>query len=76
MYLLVVSVLHAMYVPGQVAGILTGDVKLVGQALDSDIVIEPVRGPLIPGMMAVKEAAKAAGAGQIVLTSLLRGEQE
>lgn len=48
----------------QVAGILTGDVKLVGQALDSDVIIEPVRGPLIPGMMAVKEAAKAAGAAQ------------
>lgn len=45
----------------QVAGILTGDVKLIGQSLDSDVIIEPVRGPLIPGMMAVKEAAKAAG---------------
>jgi len=45
-----------------VAGVLTGDVKLIGQSLDSDVIIEPVRGPLIPGMMAVKEAAKAAGA--------------
>ncbi|GAX85505.1 hypothetical protein CEUSTIGMA_g12921.t1 [Chlamydomonas eustigma] len=45
-----------------VTGILTGDVRLIGESLDSDVIIEPVRGPLIPGMMAVKEAAKAAGA--------------
>ncbi|MEW5297726.1 MAG: hypothetical protein WDW38_006906 [Sanguina aurantia] len=45
-----------------VAGILTGDVRLIGEALDRDMIIEPVRGPLIPGMMAVKEAARAAGA--------------
>ncbi|KAG2435308.1 hypothetical protein HXX76_007383 [Chlamydomonas incerta] len=45
-----------------VAGILTGDVRLVGESLDRDVIIEPVRGPLIPGMMAVKAAAKAAGA--------------
>lgn len=45
-----------------VAGILTGDIKLIGESLDRDVIIEPVRGPLIPGMMAVKEAAKAAGA--------------
>jgi homoserine kinase len=45
-----------------VAAILTGDVALLGAALDSDVVIEPVRGPLIPGMLDVKAAAKAAGA--------------
>lgn len=45
-----------------VAAILTGDAALLGAALDSDVIIEPVRAPLIPGMMAVKEAAKAAGA--------------
>ena len=45
----------------QIAGILTGDAALVGKALDSDIIIEPVRGPLIPGFAAVKAAAKAAG---------------
>ncbi|GFH24436.1 uncharacterized protein HaLaN_22232, partial [Haematococcus lacustris] len=44
-----------------VAGVLTGDVRLIGQALDSDVIIEPVRGPLIPGLLAVKAAAKAAG---------------
>ncbi|KAG2483320.1 hypothetical protein HYH03_017821 [Edaphochlamys debaryana] len=45
-----------------VAGILRGDVRLVGESLDRDAIIEPVRGPLIPGMMAVKAAAKEAGA--------------
>ncbi|DBA91508.1 TPA: hypothetical protein ACH3X1_003132 [Trebouxia sp. C0004] len=45
-----------------VAGILIGDAALVGQSLDSDVIIEPVRGPLIPGFAAVKAAAKAAGA--------------
>jgi homoserine kinase len=44
-----------------VAAILTGDAAMLGSALDSDIIIEPVRAPLIPGMPAVKEAAKAAG---------------
>lgn len=32
------------------------------QALDSDAIVEPVRGPLIPGFAAVKDAARAAGA--------------
>jgi hypothetical protein len=45
----------------QVAGILMNDIKLLGQSLDSDVIIEPVRAPLIPGMLAVKAAAKAAG---------------
>eukprot|EP00878_Enallax_costatus_P009140 GHUV01009554.1.p1 GENE.GHUV01009554.1~~GHUV01009554.1.p1 ORF type:complete len:362 (+),score=75.51 GHUV01009554.1:332-1417(+) len=45
-----------------VAAILTGDAQLLGSALDSDVIIEPVRAPLIPGMLAVKEAAKTAGA--------------
>lgn len=45
-----------------VAGILTADAAAIGKALDSDVVVEPVRGPLIPGFAAVKEAAKAAGA--------------
>ena len=30
--------------PGpQVTGILTGDVRLIGESLDSDVIIEPVR---------------------------------
>lgn len=45
-----------------VAGILSGDVETLGKALDSDCIVEPVRGPLIPGFLAVKAAAKAAGA--------------
>lgn len=45
-----------------VAGILEGDPALVGRALDSDWIIEPVRGPLIPGFLDVKRAAKDAGA--------------
>ena len=45
----------------QVAGILTGDTRLMGRSLDSDVIIEPVRGPLIPSFFAVKQAAKAAG---------------
>ncbi len=44
------------------AGILEGDASLVGRALDSDSIIEPVRGPLIPGFADVKLAAKEAGA--------------
>lgn len=45
----------------QVAGILQGSAKLTGRALDSDCIVEPVRGPLIPGFAAVKKAARAAG---------------
>lgn len=45
-----------------VAAILQGDARLLGSALDSDCVVEPVRAPLIPGMPEVKAAAKAAGA--------------
>ncbi len=48
--------------PPQVAGILAGDAALVGRALDGDAIVEPVRGPLIPGFAAVKRAARAAGA--------------
>lgn len=45
-----------------VAGITLGNIALLGAALDSDVIVEPVRGKLIPGFSAVKEAAKAAGA--------------
>ncbi|CAI7799682.1 unnamed protein product [Closterium sp. NIES-54] len=40
----------------------TGDARLLGAALASDTIVEPRRSPLIPGMSAVKVAAKAAGA--------------
>ncbi len=33
----------------QVAGILKGNAAMLGRALDSDVIVEPVRGPLIPG---------------------------
>lgn len=45
-----------------VAGILHGDAEMLGQALNSDCVIEPARGPLIPGFAQAKEAALKAGA--------------
>lgn len=41
----------------KVAGILQGNIELLGSALSSDIVVEPVRGPLIPGFGEVKNAA-------------------
>lgn len=34
---------------------------MIGRALDSDAIVEPVRGPLIPGFAAVKAAALEAG---------------
>lgn len=55
----------------QVAGILTGDAALVGQSLDSDVIIEPVRGPLIPGFAAVKAAAKAAGMAALLFALII-----
>lgn len=45
-----------------VAAILQGDPCLLGAALSSDSIVEPKRGPLIPGMMAVKAAALETGA--------------
>eukprot|EP00798_Chlamydomonas_sp_ICE-L_P002206 gene2206-33766_t len=56
-----------------VAGILQGDVRLIGESLDSDIIIEPCRGPLIPGMLAVKAAAKAAAVA--IVDSLELGQK-
>lgn len=44
-----------------ITGILTGNVPLIGRSLDSDIIIEPTRAPLIPGLLTVKAAAKEAG---------------
>ena len=45
-----------------VAAILLGDAGRLGEALGADSIVEPVRGPLIPGFAAVKEAAAKAGA--------------
>lgn len=47
---------------GLVAGILMGDVAMLGKALGDDTIVEPARGPLIPGFAAVKAAAMASGA--------------
>lgn len=45
-----------------VASILLGDARGLGDALGSDAVVEPARGPLIPGFASVKRAAKESGA--------------
>ena len=45
-----------------VAAILLGDARRLGEALGADAIVEPVRGPLIPGFAAVKAAAASAGA--------------
>ncbi len=44
-----------------VAGLFQNDLSLVSRALE-DVVAEPKRAPLVPGIEAVKEAARAAGA--------------
>lgn len=41
---------------------MQGDVPMLGKALDSEIVVEAARGPLIPGFAEVKAAASEAGA--------------
>lgn len=45
-----------------VAAVVQGDVRLLGAALSSDVIVEPKRAPLIPGMAGVKRAALEAGA--------------
>ena len=45
-----------------VAAIAAGDTAALGEALGADALVEPVRGPLIPGFAAVKRAAADAGA--------------
>jgi homoserine kinase len=55
---LVSNVAKASFV---VAGFAKGDIGLVGEGMDDDIV-EPVRGRLIPGYHKVREAAVEAGA--------------
>ena len=50
-----------MYYSLKVAGILMGDAEQVGRAMDSECIVEPARGPCIPGFEHVKSAAKAAG---------------
>ena len=45
-----------------VAAVVQGDVRILGSALSSDVIVEPRRAPLIPGMLGVKKAALEAGA--------------
>ncbi|KAM0942163.1 putative homoserine kinase [Dioscorea sansibarensis] len=45
-----------------VAAVLQGDARVLGSALSSDVIVEPRRAPLIPGMAEVKMAAMEAGA--------------
>lgn len=45
-----------------VAAVLQGDLSLFGKSMSSDMIVEPRRGPLIPGMEGVKRAALEAGA--------------
>ncbi|KAG9458970.1 hypothetical protein H6P81_003478 [Aristolochia fimbriata] len=45
-----------------VKAVIEGDVKLLGSAMSADVVVEPRRIILIPGMVAVKRAALEAGA--------------
>jgi len=48
-------------VAGLVAGLMSGDYELIGRSLQ-DVIIEPIRGMLIPGFNDIKNAAINAGA--------------
>jgi homoserine kinase len=51
--------LHAIY---------TGDVALMAQAMESDIIVEPAREHLMPGLREVREVARKAGALATVIS--------
>ncbi len=46
---------------GLIAGLLTSNFGLIGRALE-DVIAEPTRGPMIPGFLEMKAAARDAGA--------------
>lgn len=46
---------------GVIAGLASGDLRLVARSLE-DVLVEPWRAPLVPGFAAVKASAAAAGA--------------
>jgi len=50
-----------------VAGILLGDVGMVGQGM-SDVIVEPIRSKLIPGYNSVKKNALCAGASGVAIS--------
>ena len=54
-------------VGGLVAGLLSGDTDLIGRSMD-DVIVEPVRAPLVKGFDYVKEAAFQAGASGCTLS--------
>eukprot|EP00239_Pterosperma_sp_CCMP1384_P007080 CAMPEP_0197844012 /NCGR_PEP_ID=MMETSP1438-20131217/978_1 /TAXON_ID=1461541 /ORGANISM="Pterosperma sp., Strain CCMP1384" /LENGTH=396 /DNA_ID=CAMNT_0043454537 /DNA_START=463 /DNA_END=1653 /DNA_ORIENTATION=+ len=54
--------LNATAAASLVTGIMSGDAAMLGKGLNSDSVIEPARGPLIPGFFDVKKAAIENGA--------------
>jgi len=56
-----VALHQAAQVAAIVAGLASGDLALVGRAID-DRIAEPARAPLLPGFAAAKAAALAAGA--------------
>lgn len=56
-----VAIEQAGNVAAMVAGALLGDLALLGRALD-DQIAEPARAALLPGFLAAKAAARAAGA--------------
>ncbi|KMZ57810.1 Homoserine kinase [Zostera marina] len=45
-----------------VAAVMMGDLKIIGSALSSDVIVEPKRAALIPGMAGAKRAALDSGA--------------
>ena len=44
-----------------VAGFARGDIRMIGEGME-DVVVEPARGSMVPGLASVKEAARSAGA--------------
>lgn len=50
-----------------VAGILLGDVEIVGQGM-SDVIVEPIRSRLIPGYDSVKKRALSSGASGVAIS--------
>lgn len=56
-----VALMQAANVAGMVAALASGDLGLLARALD-DGIAEPARAPLLPGFLAAKAAALAAGA--------------
>jgi homoserine kinase len=55
------AVFQAAQVAGMVLALATGDLDLLRRSLD-DRIAEPARAPLLPGFVAAKQAALAAGA--------------